>query len=721
VRPQPPHAHTPCSRAMKPKARLWISSIPALLLAGSSVSARQQALFRITVVDVGTGRGVPLIELTTTGNVTYVTDSAGVIAFDEPGLFDQDVFFYVKGHGYAYPKDGFGFTGVRLRPTAGGAAVVKVERDNIAERLYRITGGGIYRDSVLLGDTPPLREPLLNGQVLGQDSVQNAVYRGKLYWFWGDTNRPSYPLGQFSMSGAVSDLPGQGGLDSAVGVDLTYFVDAQGFSRPMLPIPDMPGAVWADGFTTAADPVTQEERILCHWIRVKDLGTQYEQGLARYDDAKALFEPVQRFPLDAPLYMRGHPLKARETAGDAGAVDWAYFPVPYPFTRVRADYRSLLDLTAYEAYTCLREGARYDKEHPALERDAEGRLVFGWKRDTAPLGPAEEAELMRAGLIKPEEALIQTRDLLTGKRVQVHSGSVFWNDYRGRWVMLGVEIWGSSPLGEVWFSEADTPTGPWVYARKIVTHDNYSFYNVKQHPYFDQDDGRIIYFEGTYTTFMTDAKPTPRYDYNQIMYRLDLADPRLALPVPVYRTEGSAGRTGPEAWQCGEAYLTARGLRRTSAWARVKDSPFELLPWRGDARPPGPGLGRLSVAYEPPHPGVGKLAWPTLAVTAAESIAARDQAQSRRIGAEESLADGCLTDEVILGWVLLAPPESAPGAKARPDLLPLYEYRGVEVARRVYSTEAALPGLARSTCPLCYVWRTPYQALHLDWTVGPAR
>ncbi len=40
--------------------------------------------------------------------------------------------------------------------------------------------------------------------------------------------------------------------------------------------------------------------------------------------------------------------------------------------------------------------------------------------------------------------------------------------------------------------------------------------------------GRLIYFEGTYTqTFSGNPVATPRYDYNQIMYRLDLADPRL--------------------------------------------------------------------------------------------------------------------------------------------------------------------------------------------------
>ena len=40
----------------------------------------------------------------------------------------------------------------------------------------------------------------------------------------------------------------------------------------------------------------------------------------------------------------------------------------------------------------------------------------------------------------------------------------------------------------------------------------------------------MIYFEGTYTKmFSRDDPGTPRYEYNQIMYRLDLDDPRLAV------------------------------------------------------------------------------------------------------------------------------------------------------------------------------------------------
>ena len=103
------------------------------------------------------------------------------------------------------------------------------------------------------------------------------------------------------------------------------------------------------------------------------------------------------------------------------------------------------------------------------------------------------------------------------------------NAYRQRWVLIAVQYGGKpSFLGEVWYSEASAPVGPFLHAVKIATHDHYSFYNPTQHPFFDEDGGRRIYFEGTYaSTFSGRKDRTPHYDYNQILYRLDLSDPRL--------------------------------------------------------------------------------------------------------------------------------------------------------------------------------------------------
>src|SRR5262245_16372912 len=215
-------------------ARLVATSL-LLHLAGAVCFAEP---FAIEVLDESTGRGVPLVELTTTGGITYVTDSAGLVAFDEPELLGQRVHFAVKSHGYEFRKDGFGFAGVALDTKPGGSAQLKIKRLNIAERLYRVTGAGIYRDSFLLGHVPPIKQPLINSQVVGSDSVGNAVYRGRVHWFWGDTQQVKYPLGLFHVPGATSKLPAEGGLDPARGVDLEYFTGENGFARA---VAEMPG------------------------------------------------------------------------------------------------------------------------------------------------------------------------------------------------------------------------------------------------------------------------------------------------------------------------------------------------------------------------------------------------------------------------------------------------------------------------------------------------
>jgi hypothetical protein len=502
-----------------------------LLLALPTLDAapRQDRYFKITIVDDQTSRGVPLVDLRTINQIRAVTDSNGIAAFHEPGLMGQTVFFHIKSHGYEYPKDGFGLRAKALLVKEGGSAVLKIKRINIAERLYRVTGAGIYADSLLVGERVPIKQPLLNAQVLGSDSVVNAVYRGKVHWFWGDTNRPGYPLGNFHVPGAISDLPGKGGLAPEVGVDLTYFIDEKGFAKKTAEMPGT-GPTWITGLVVLRDR-KKGERMVAAYMKVKPPLTVYERGLCEWDDRESAFKKVAAFPADAPLYPRGQPFQHRD-----GENYYVYFADPYPLIRVRADPAALADLSRYEAYTCLKEGTRV----------ADGQVErYGWKKNTPPVGPKEQAELIRKGRLKESDALLHLRDIETGKPVQAHGGSVYWNDWRRRWVMIAVQSFGTSGLGEVWYAEADTPLGPWVYARKVATHERYSFYNPKQHPFFDQKGGQVIYFEGTYTTlFSGNADPTPRYDYNQVMYRLDLSDPRLALPVPVYYDKAGTYRTG---------------------------------------------------------------------------------------------------------------------------------------------------------------------------------
>jgi hypothetical protein len=460
-----------------------IAFTTVVLLANLSFAETTHHAYAIHIVDDQTARGVPLVEIRTVSNVTFLTDSAGYVAIDDPALMDRKVFFTITSHGYEFPADGFGMHGVALDLKPGGEITLKIKRHNLAERLYRVTGEGIYRDSVMLGKPVPIAEPLLSGQVTGQDSTLNVVYHGKLWWFWGDTMRQSYPLGHFSTAGATSELPGHGGLDPAVGVNLKYFVDENGFSRPMVPATG--GELhWIDGVITLKDD-DGHERMLAVLMRLKSMNEILARELIVFNDERGTFDTLKVLDLKSPFHLGGHPFRHK-----VDGVEYIYCGQAAPNIRVKGDWKSVIDPAAYESYT-------------------ENKSVWSWGKQE----------------LKADETM-KLRDITTGESFEAHYGSVCWNAYRNKWVMIVVQRGGkSSFLGEVWYAEADAPEGPWKDARKILTHDRYSFYNPVQHPEFEQEGGRYIYFEGTYaTTFSKEENPTPRYDYNQMMYRIDLSE-----------------------------------------------------------------------------------------------------------------------------------------------------------------------------------------------------
>jgi hypothetical protein len=182
-----------CLAYWKEHAHYLLTSVLLSLALPAGAAQRPADYFKIVVVDQDTGRGVPLVELRTTYEVSYYTDSNGIVAFYEPGLMNQSVWFSVQSHGYEYPQDFLGSHGTTLEITPGGTAGLKIKRLNVAERLYRLTGEGIYRDSVLVGARVPIQQPALNAQVAGQDGAQAVLYHGKVYWFFGDTSKVSFP------------------------------------------------------------------------------------------------------------------------------------------------------------------------------------------------------------------------------------------------------------------------------------------------------------------------------------------------------------------------------------------------------------------------------------------------------------------------------------------------------------------------------------------------
>ncbi|HTI70462.1 MAG TPA: hypothetical protein VMF06_10880 [Candidatus Limnocylindria bacterium] len=475
--------------------------------------------FGIHVVDESTGRGVPLVELETVNHLRFITDNAGWVAIQEPGWAGQTVHFLVKSHGYTFPKDGFGFAGFAVMPKPGQRHTVKIKRLNLAERLYRITGEGLYRDSALLGEPTPTAQPFINAQVVGQDSAQVVRHGDRLYWFFGDTSRLGYPLGQFHTSGAWTTLPGADGFDPRLGVDLHYWTNKEGFSRGMCPLDgrDDPYLVWIDGLVSVPD-ANQKERLVTHYLKMKTLGKRLSHGLAVWNEKSEIFESVLKLADDETWrFVVGHPCRATLDGTEYVLSGDNFFT-----TRVPARYGEVINPARYEAYTCLKPG----KEPKTFEPDFDNAIAlrFAWKHEAPPLTDTEEKRWIKAGLIKELTGHVEPLDMETGKPVKLHYGNTRWSEYRKRWITLAVQSNGTSALGEVWYCESKSPTGPWTKARKVVTHEHYSFYNPFLHDAsFDQDGGRIVYFEGTYSnTFSGNAHETSRYDYNQIMYRLDL-------------------------------------------------------------------------------------------------------------------------------------------------------------------------------------------------------
>jgi hypothetical protein len=201
-------------------------------------------------------------------------------------------------------------------------------------------------------------------------------------------------------------------------------------------------------------------------------------------------------------------------------------------------------------------------------------------------------------------------------------------------------------------------------------------YNPKQHPYFDQDGGRTIYFEGTYTQAFSGSEETatPRYDYNQIMYRLDLGDPRLALPAPIYEL-----REGED----DKRYLPGEAVAEAGRWDDVESAAFYAIePGRGDDR-------MVAVYAEQSPDGHTRL------TTEPHETTARPL------------------------FLAMAP---AGKTTSSTHIVPLYEYRRADSGHLRYSTQSQLDesGWKHAEQPLCRVWKAPTGPLLVDGQARPS-
>jgi hypothetical protein len=417
---------------------------------------------------------VPLVELRTTNSVKFVTDNAGRAAFDLPELMGQETWLGVTSDGYEAPADGFGFRGVRVTPRPSEKLTIEVQRTSIAKRIGRVTGGGLFGESQKLGLETDWQET----GVLGCDSVQNAIYNGRMFWAWGDTTVARYPLGIFDATSATTAAEPLTKFEPPLKIKLEYFTDASGRPRGVAKMPGA-GPTWLIGYVTLPDK-DGKNRLVATYLKVKPPMELYETGLCVWNDATKSFDKVRTLwtKTDAspehPPMPNGHPAIIDSDDGPK----WVLFGNPLPALKCPATFESWQDPTKWV-------------------------------------------------VLKPQESLASATG---GEPVKPASGSIAWNEFRKRWVTVFVQSFGKpSWLGEVWYAEADSPVGPWGPAVKVLSHKNYAYYNPRLHPEFTPPDSPILLFEGTHSqTFANNPDPTPRYDYNQIMYRLDLDDSQLA-------------------------------------------------------------------------------------------------------------------------------------------------------------------------------------------------
>ena len=239
------------------------------------------------------------------------------------------------------------------------------------------------------------------------------------------------------------------------------------------------GPTWITGFISLPDS-KGKPHLVGAYCKITPPLEAYEWSLAAWNEDARIFERLKVIwqkseEKPRPLLPEGHVNLWKDSSGK----EWALFGNPFPRLKCPATFEQWQEPSTWEAI-----------EAP--------EVVKGW------LGDREV-------------------------KVTPHSGSIAWLPDRGRWAAVFMEAFGKpSGFGEVWYCEADSPFGPWSRAVKVVSHDDYTFYNPRIHPGFSTGHANWVFFEGTYTReFSGNKNPTPRYDYNQMLYRLDLDDPRV--------------------------------------------------------------------------------------------------------------------------------------------------------------------------------------------------
>lgn len=490
--------------------------------------------FVIHVTDKASGRGIPLAELSLENGLRLISDNDGFITLFAPDLLGLSVRFKVSGHGYSTgKKDFWGDESLSVTISEGGFHELELSRLQPAERLYRITGAGRFNHTILSGRQPSfLGRASLPGQVIGQDSLICLPWNNQIWNFYGDT------LGlkgfNFSAACATIPLPEKNEYDPELGIPLKYMVDESGFARKMIET-GKKGFTWIEYVVPVKFGTSRmKESLIAKYVLHSSLEKVEESGFAVFNQGRGNFSIIKRFKSARP-HKCTHPFPVDFNGKKQ------FFLFPWEMTSTGLS--KLMDEKQHLFYSPLIEVAGERNHHSddtfswenrnyKIRRDKFGKAAYEWQPGSLAVSTKVQSELLKQKLLRPEEALFAPIELSSGKRVYNFNGSIAFNPWKGRWIMINQ----GNKAGEIIYSEADTPTGPWSFARKVSWFKNYNLYNPVLHPWFFKDNGRVILFEGTYTNYFS-ASPgkSPEADYNQVMFRLDLSQSQLIMPIPIYR------------------------------------------------------------------------------------------------------------------------------------------------------------------------------------------
>ena len=203
---------------------------------------------------------------------------------------------------------------------------------------------------------------------------------------------------------------------------------------------------------------TGRERLVCHYAHMESLEKMLGHGLAVYDDDA---RPNSSGSGDAgPGGPAAVPRPGPSGPARDGGVEYLFLGEVFPIVRVPAEVEAVLDLDRLRGLDLPGEPGLEPRRLAGKARRRRAASALGGRRGVARSSQhGAQADRARAQS-SPTRPGSSRRTSIPGQPVTMHRGTVSWNAFRRRWILIATEIGGTSQLGEVWYAEAAEPTGP---------------------------------------------------------------------------------------------------------------------------------------------------------------------------------------------------------------------------------------------------------------------